>query len=61
MLTCVYESEEINIVRLGDELLQSHEIQDNHDETAKAISKKYIINKQKQSTTTPVKRCMIIF
>ena len=48
ILTCMYESEETNIVRLGNELLQSHEIQDDHDETAKAVSKKYIINKQKQ-------------
>ena len=48
VLTCVYESEETSIVRLGNELLQIHEIQDNHDETAKAVSKKYIINKQKQ-------------
>ena len=48
ILTCVYESEETNIFRLGNELLQSHEIQDNHDETAKAVRKKYIINKQKQ-------------
>ena len=31
ILTCVYESEETNIVRLGNEFLQSHEIQDNHD------------------------------
>ena len=44
----MYESEETNIVRLGNELLQSHEIQDDHDETAKAVSKKYFINKQKQ-------------
>ena len=48
ILTCVYELGETNIVRLGNELLQSHEIQDDHDETAKAVSKKYIINKQKQ-------------
>ena len=48
ILTCIYESEETKIVRLGNELLQSHEIQDDHDETAKAVSKKYIINKQKQ-------------
>ena len=31
ILSCVYESEETNIVRLGNEFLQSHEIQDNHD------------------------------
>ena len=48
ILTCVYESEETNIVRLANELLQNHEIHDNHDETAQAVSKKYIINKQKQ-------------
>ena len=53
ILTCMYESEETNIVRLGNELLQSHEIQDDHDETAKAVSKEMHVN--------PVKRCMVIF
>ena len=31
ILTCVYESEETNIVRLGNESLQSYDIQGNHD------------------------------